>query len=146
MKRQRETHLGNQTNKSSIFLAQAKKSSIPPCSPGRIWCSKQEDWVREMDSSLFSLGSQCRRWDCQFHWEQQEKLLGISNGLSVFWQWAQQLVCQFLTKCKNNDNPLRSLWSALAPFNWGPETTSIGLCTFDPPTFNPKINPLYTRS
>lgn len=39
------------------------------------------------------------------------KLLTItSNGLPVFQQWAQQLVCRFLTECKNNNHPLSDPW------------------------------------
>lgn len=65
-------------------------------------------WVRETDKTLISVSNKYRKGGCvHFIRNNREKLLTIiPNGLPVFWQWAQQLVCQSLTKCKNNNHPL----------------------------------------
>lgn len=111
MKRRPGTHSGSQTNKSSVLWAQVgkeRKAQIPCSSPEQAWCSRHGGSEWETDKTLISLSNKYRKGGCvHLIRNNREKLLTIiPNGLPVFWQWAQQLVCQFLTKCKNNNHPL----------------------------------------
>lgn len=114
---------GNQTNKSSIFPAEVRntRKALWPARQPHTGLVQQmlSGWVRETDKTLISLSTKYRRWGCvSLIRNNREKLLTIiSNGLPVFWQWAQQLVCQFLTKCKNNNNPLSKLLICPATFH-----------------------------